>query len=78
MHSLIKLIFSAPLNMKMASWSYCVLVFDSSAEPAARPADAFAVFPGCSGSEFEVGRTTSCDEKPSLKKRSPMCCASSL
>ena len=62
----------------MASWGYCVLVHDSAGEPAARPDDAFAVVLGCSGSEFEVGRATSCDDVPSLGKRSPMGCATSL
>ena len=32
--------------MKMASWGYCVLVIDSSGEPASRPGDAFCL---CSG-----------------------------
>ena len=47
--------------MKKASWGCCVLVFDSSGEPAGHPdvSDAFA--PGCSGTEFEVGRT-SCED----------------
>ena len=64
--------------MKMASWGYCVLVYDSDGEPAACPDDAFTDVPGCSGSEFEAGRATSCDDVPSLEKRSPMGCASSL
>ena len=65
--------------MKMASWGFCVLVYDSAREPAALPDDAFADVPGDSGSEFEVGRATSCDEDvPSLEKRSPMGCASSF
>ena len=64
--------------MKMASRSYCNSEFDSSEEPAARPGDAFAVVAGASGSEFEVGSATSCDDVPSLEKRSPMGCASSL
>ena len=54
------------------------LVFDSSGEPAAHLGDAFAVAPGGSVSEFEVGRATSCDDVPSLDKRSPMGCTSSL
>ena len=40
--------------MKLTSWGYCVLVYDSARVPAACPDDAFAVVPGCSGSEFEV------------------------
>ena len=53
-----KLVNSARLFMKKASWGCCVLVFDSSGEPAGHPdvSDAFA--PGCSGTEFEVGRTS--------------------
>ena len=77
-HIFHKLVTSARLNMRMASWRYCFLVFDSSGEPAAHPGDAFSVVPGCSGSEFEVGRPTSCDDIPSLEKRSPRGCASSL
>ena len=64
--------------MKVASWGFCVLAFDSSGEPAAHPGDAFVVVPGFSGSEFEVGRASSCDDVPGLDKRSPMGCASSL
>ena len=75
-HVFHKLVFSARLNTKMLSWAYCVLVFDSSGEPAARPADAFAVVLGGSESEFEVGRAKSCHDVPSLEKRSSMGCAS--
>ena len=77
-HIFHKLVTCARLNMKMASWDYCVLVYDSAREPAARPDDTFAVTPGCSGSEFEVARATSCDDVPSLEKRSLMDCAPSL
>ena len=62
----------------MASWHYCVLVLDSSAEPAADPGDAFVVVPGGSVSVFGVGCVTSCDEVPSLGKSPAMSCASSL
>ena len=64
--------------MRMASWGYCVLVFDSSGEPAAHLGDAYAVVAGGSGDEFEVGVATSCDEVPSLVQSPPMGCASSL
>ena len=77
-HIFHKLLTSARLNMKMASWGFCVFVDDSGGEPAARLDNAFAVVPGCSGSEFEVGRATSCDDVPNLEKRSPMGCATSL
>ena len=62
-HIFHKLVFSAPLFMKKAPWGYCVLVFDSSGEPAAHPrvSDSFA--PGGPGTEFEVARTTSCEEE---------------
>ena len=77
-HILHKLVLSARLFMKMASWGYCVLVYDSVGEPAARPDDALVDVPGCSGSEFAVGYETTGDDVPSLEKRSPMDCASSL
>ena len=64
--------------MKMASWGYCVLVYDSAGEPASRPDDAFAVVPGCCGSEFEVGRATSCVDLSNLERKFPMSCASNL
>ena len=77
-HFFHKLVTSARLNIKLASWGYCVLVYDSAGEPAARPDDTFAAVPDCSGSEFEVTRATSCDDVPSLEKRSSMGYASSL
>ena len=60
-HTFHRLVNSALLFMKKASWGCCVLVFDSSGEPAGHPnfSDSFA--PGCSGTEFEVGRT-SCED----------------
>ena len=64
--------------MKVASWGYCVLVFDSSGEPATHPGDFSAVVPDFSGSKFEVGRASSCDEVASHDKRSPMDYKSSL
>ena len=73
-----KLVFSARLNMKVASWGYCVLAFDSSGEPAIYPADTAAVVPDFAGSEFEVGRLSSCDDVATRDERSPMGCTSSL
>ena len=60
-HIFHKLVFSARLFMKKASWGCCVLVFDSSGEPAVHPeiSDSFTL--GCSGTDFEVGSTTSCE-----------------
>ena len=57
--------------MKKASWSCFVLVFDSSGEPAGHPdiSDSFA--PGCSGTDFEVGRT-SCEDSLSATVHAPM------
>ena len=47
--------------MKKASWGCCVLVFDSSGEPAGHPEFSDSCAPGCSGTEFEVERT-SCED----------------
>ena len=64
--------------MKVASWGYCVLVFDSSGEPETHPGDASAVVvPDLSGSEFEVGRPSSCDDVATRDERSSMGCISS-
>ena len=64
--------------MKVASWGYCVLVFDSSGEPATHPGGISAVVPGFSGNEFEVGRLSSCDDVATRDEKSPMGCTSSL
>ena len=77
-HFFLKLVTRAHLNMKMASWGFCVLLFDSSEEPVAHLRDAFGVVPGLFGNEFEVGCVTSCDEVPSLGKSPPMGCATSV
>ena len=47
--------------MKKASWGCCVLVFDSFGQPAGHPdfCDSFSL--GCSGTDFEVERT-SCED----------------
>ena len=57
-HIFHKLVISARLFMKKASWSCFVLVFDSSGEPAGPPEFSDSCAPGCSGTEFEVGRTS--------------------
>ena len=54
-----KLVFSARLYMKMASWGFCVLVFDSSGEPANRAEEMISGVPCSFGAEFVVGRSTS-------------------
>ena len=56
------LVSSARLFLEKASWCYCVLVFDSSGEPAALPELGDSCDPVGSGTEFEVGRTISCEE----------------
>ena len=48
--------------MMNASWSSCFLVFDSSSEPAVHPEVSECCAPCCSGTEFEVVCTTSCEE----------------
>ena len=76
-HTFHKLVNSARLIMKKASFGCCVLVFDSSGEPAGHPdvSDAFA--PGCSGTEFEVGRT-SCEDGLGATVHAPMDYESSM
>ena len=64
--------------MKVASWGYCVLVFDSSGEPATRVGETAVVVPDLSGSEFEVGRPSSHDDVATPVERSPMGYRSSL
>ena len=43
-----RLLLIAHLNIKIASWGFCVLLFDSSGELAVHHADAFDVVPGVS------------------------------
>ena len=62
-HIFHKLVNSARLFMKKASWGCFVLVFDSSGEPAGHPDFSDSLAPGCSGTEFEVG-CTSCEDGP--------------
>ena len=57
-----KLVSNARLYMKKASWGCCVSVFDSTADPAALPGIGGFAVSGGFGTEFEVGRTTPCDE----------------
>ena len=60
-HIFQKLVISARLFMKKASWGRFLSVFDSSGEPAGRPEFSASCAAGCSGTEFEVGRTSSED-----------------
>ena len=63
--------------MKKASWGCCVLLFDSSGEPAGHPdvSDSFA--PGSSRTEFDVGRT-SCEDGLCATVYAPMDYESSM
>ena len=72
-----KLVNSARPFMKKASWGCFVLVFDSSGEPAGHPdfSDFFA--PGCSGTKFEVWRT-SCEDGLDATVHAPMDYESSI
>ena len=76
-HIFHELVNSARLFMKKASWGCFVSVFDSSGEPAGNPefSDPFA--PGCSGTEFEVGRT-SCGDGVGATVHAPMDYESSM
>ena len=76
-HIFHKLVNSARLFMKKASWDCCVLVFDSSGEPAGHPKFSDSCAPGCSGTEFEVGRT-SCEDGVGTTVHAPMDYESSM
>ena len=70
-HIFHKLVNSARLFMKKASWGCFVLVFDSSGEPAGHPDFSDSCAPGFSGTEFEVGRT-SCEDGVGATVHAPM------
>ena len=76
-HFFHKLVISARLFMKKASWSCCVLVFDSSGEPAGHPRFSDSCAPGFSGTEFDVGRT-SCEDDVGATVHAPMEYVSSI
>ena len=71
-HNFHKLVLSARLFMKKASWGYCVLVFYSSGEPVTHPRSGDSCAPGGSGNEFEVERTTTCEEGADVALKAPM------
>ena len=71
-HIFHRLVFSARPFMKKASWGHCVLVFNSSGEPAAHPGTSDSCAPGGSGAEFEFGRTISCEEGADATINAPM------
>ena len=70
-HIFHELVVSACLFMKKASWGCCVSVFDSSGEPAGHPEFNDSFSPGCSRTEFEVGRT-SCEDGVGATVLAPM------
>ena len=76
-HIFQKLVISARLFMKKASWVCCDLAFDSSGEPARHPEFSDSCAPGCFGTEFEVGRT-SCEDGDGATVYSPMGYESSM
>ena len=76
-HTFHKLVNSARLFMKKASCGCCVLVFDSSGEPAGHPDFTDSFSPGCSGTEFEVGRTP-CEDGLGATVHAPMDYESSM
>ena len=76
-HVFHKLVNSARPIMKKASWGCCVLVFDSSGEPAGHPGFSDSCARVCSATEFEVGRTSGEDGLGAIV-HSPMDCESSM
>ena len=76
-HFFHKLVISARLFMKKATWGCCVLVFDSSGEPAGHSKFCDSCAPGCSGTEFEIGRT-SCKDGIGATVHAPMVYDSSM
>ena len=77
-HIFHKLVFSASLFMKKASWGCSVLVFDLSGELAVHPEFSDSCAPGCSGTEFEVGCPKSCEEGVGATVNAPMDYESSM
>ena len=76
-HSFHKLVISGRLFMKKASSGCFVSVFDSSGEPAGHPEFSNSFARGCSGTEFEVGRT-SCEDGVGATVHAPMDYESSM
>ena len=70
-HIFHKLVISARLFVKKASWGCFVLVFDSSGQPAGHPKFCDSCAPGCSETEFEV-RRTSCEDGVGATVHAPM------
>ena len=64
--------------MRKASWGCCVLVLDPSGEPAGYPDFSHFCTPGCSRTEFEVGRIKSCEDGVGATVLAPMGYESSM
>ena len=76
-HIFHKLVNSARLFMKKASWGYFVSVLDSSGEPAGQAEFSDSCARVCSGTEFEVGRTSGEDGRGATIN-APKDCESSM
>ena len=76
-HIFHKLVNSARLFMEKASWGCFILVFESFGEPAGHPEFSDSGAPGCSGTEFEVVRT-SCEDGLGATVHAPMDYESSM
>ena len=72
-----KLVNSARLFLKKASLGCFILIFDSSGEPTGHPEFSDSCAPGCSGTEFEVERT-SCEDGLGAIIHAPMDYESSM
>ena len=71
-HIFHKLILSVRLCMKMESWGFCVLVFDSSGEPANCHGEMVCGVSYSPGTEFVVGLSTSEEEAVGASTGAPM------
>ena len=71
-HIFFKLVFSARLYMKMASWGFCVFVFDSSGETANCPEEMACGVLCSSRTEFAGGRSASEEEAVGASTAAPM------
>ena len=76
-HILHKLVLSAPLH-EDGIMGLCVLVFDSSGEPASHPMEIVCEVLCSSGTEFVVGRSASEEEVFGASTGAPMEIPSSL
>ena len=76
-HFFHKLLNSARLFMKKASWGCFASVFDSSGEPAGQPEFSDSCARVCSGTEFEVGRASG-EDGLGATVHAPMDCESSM